>query len=89
MIPRYTRPHMGNIWTEENKLRTWLEIEILACEAQAELGTIPREAAALIRQKAKFDARRVEQIEAERVMQTSRQVARIRVECSDEVFAHR
>ena len=65
MIPRYTRPHMGNIWTEENKLRTWLEIEILACEAQAELGTIPREAAALIRQKAKFDARRVEQIEAE------------------------
>jgi adenylosuccinate lyase len=65
MIARYTRPQMGNIWTEENKFRTWLEIEVLACEAQAELGVIPKEAAATIRQKAKFDTQRVEQIEAE------------------------
>ena len=39
MIPRYTRPEMGKIWEEENKYRIWLEIEILACEAQAELGS--------------------------------------------------
>ncbi|HTK82749.1 MAG TPA: adenylosuccinate lyase [Bacteroidota bacterium] len=65
MIPRYTRPAMGAIWTEENKFRTWLEIEILACEAQAELKAIPETAALTIRQRAKFDAARIEEIEAE------------------------
>jgi adenylosuccinate lyase len=65
MIARYTRPEMGTIWTEENKYRTWLEIEILACEAQAELGLIPKEAVKTIRQKAKFEVKRIEVIEQE------------------------
>ena len=56
---------MGAIWTEENKFRTWLEIELLACEAHAELGVIPKAAAAVIRQKAKFDVQRIEEIERE------------------------
>lgn len=43
MIPRYTRPEMAAIWTEENKFKAWLEVEILACEAWAELGVIPKE----------------------------------------------
>ncbi len=43
MINRYTRPEMGAIWTEENKFKAWLEVEILACEAWAELGDIPKE----------------------------------------------
>lgn len=64
MIARYTRPAMGNIWTEENKYRTWLEVEILACEAQAELGVIPKEAVAVIRKKAKFEVARIEEIES-------------------------
>ena len=65
MIDRYTRPEMGAIWAEENKFRIWLEIEILACEAQAELGVIPKEAVQVIRRKAKFDAKRVAEIERE------------------------
>ena len=43
MIERYTREEMGRIWTEENKYKAWLEVEILACEAWAELGVIPKE----------------------------------------------
>jgi len=65
MIPRYTRHAMGRIWSEENKFRTWLEVEVLACEAQAELGVIPAEAVAVIRAKAAFDIARISQIEAE------------------------
>ncbi len=65
MIPRYTRPAMGKIWKDENKFSVWLEIELLACEAQAELGVIPREAAASIRKKARFEVRRIDEIEAE------------------------
>jgi len=64
MIPRYTRPAMGAIWTEEAKLARWLEIEILACEAQAALGRIPAAAARTIRAKARFDAARIAEIEA-------------------------
>jgi adenylosuccinate lyase len=56
---------MGKIWQEENKFRIWLEIEILACEAQAELGAIPRDAAATIRAKANFDVARIDAIERE------------------------
>ena len=52
MIDRYSRPEMANIWTEENKYRAWLEVEILADEAWAELGEIPKEDVALIREKA-------------------------------------
>lgn len=65
MIERYTRKPMGDIWTEENKYRTWLEVEILACEAMAELGMIPEEAAATIRKKADFSVQRIEEIENE------------------------
>jgi adenylosuccinate lyase len=65
VIPRYTRPEMGEIWTEENKFKTWLEIELLACEAQAELGKIPREVASSLRAKASFDVRRIGEIEEE------------------------
>jgi adenylosuccinate lyase len=56
---------MGAIWAEENKLRIWLEIEILACEAQARLGVIPKAAAETIRAKARFDTDRVLEIERE------------------------
>lgn len=56
---------MGHIWEDENRFRVWLEIELLACEAQAELGNIPKEAARTIRAKAKFDAKRVLEIENE------------------------
>jgi adenylosuccinate lyase len=65
MIRRYTRAAMGKIWDEENKFRIWLEIEILACEAQAQLGVIPREAAAAIREKARFYIPRIDDIERE------------------------
>jgi adenylosuccinate lyase len=65
MISRYTRPSMGKIWTDENKFQTWLDIEILACEAQAELGVIPKDAVRVIREKAKFDSKRIDEIESE------------------------
>lgn len=65
MIERYTRPEMGSIWTDENKYNAWLEVEILACEAWAELGDIPKEDVALIRQNASFDVNRILEIEEE------------------------
>jgi len=65
VIRRYTRPDMGAIWEEENKFRIWLEIEILACEAQAELGAIPREAVRTIRERARFEVARIDEIERE------------------------
>lgn len=65
MIPRYTRPQMGKIFSDENRFSIWLEIELLACEAQAMLGVIPTEAVQSIRQKATFDIRRINEIEAE------------------------
>ncbi len=65
MISRYTRPAMGEIWEDDNRFRIWLEIEILACEAQAELGLIPRDAAVEIRARAKFDVARIDAIERE------------------------
>jgi len=65
MIARYTRPAMGRIWEEHNKFQIWLDIEILACEAQAENGVIPRDAVDVIRSKASFDVARIEEIERE------------------------
>ncbi len=65
MLERYSRPQMRQIWTEENKYKTWLEVEILAAEAWAELGVIPKEAAEEIRQKADFDPERIAEIEEE------------------------
>ncbi|MGB5945481.1 adenylosuccinate lyase [Paenisporosarcina sp.] len=65
MIERYTRPEMGAIWTEQNKYQAWLEVEILACEAWAELGDIPKEDVAKIRANASFDVNRILEIEEE------------------------
>ena len=66
MIPRYTRPAMGRIWELENKYEVWQEIEVLACEAQAELGQcgITKEESAWIRQHAGFTTERVSEIES-------------------------
>ncbi len=65
MLERYSRDRMKEIWTEENKYRTWLKVEILAAEAWAELGVIPKEAAEEIRAKADFDEKRILEIEKE------------------------
>ena len=65
MIPRYTRKEMAKIWEPENRFRIWLEIETLACERQAELGVIPKEAVAVIREKGNFDIERIDAIEVE------------------------
>jgi adenylosuccinate lyase len=65
VIERYTLPEMGNLWNENYKLQTWLQVEIAVCEAQAELGYIPSEAVAEIKSKANFDPQRVLEIEAE------------------------
>ena len=65
MIARYTRPAMGLIWSEANKYRQWLEVELAAAEALAETGQVPRDAAALLRRHAKADATRVDEIERE------------------------
>ena len=65
MIERYTRPEMGAIWTEQNKYQAWLEVEILACEAWAEIGDIPKEDVAKIREHASFDVNRIYEIEQE------------------------
>ena len=65
MIPRYSRNKMIEIWSPENKLKIWLEIEILACEAQQKLGLVPKSALKIIKEKAKFQVERVDEIEKE------------------------
>ncbi|MDJ0507388.1 MAG: adenylosuccinate lyase [Nostocales cyanobacterium ELA608] len=65
MIERYTLPEMGDLWSEAYKLKTWLDVEIAVCEAQAELGYIPAAAVEEIKAKANFDPQRVLEIEAE------------------------
>ncbi|MFJ7973498.1 adenylosuccinate lyase [Psychrobacillus sp. NPDC096389] len=65
MIERYTRPEMGAIWTEENKYNAWLEVEILACEAWAEIGDIPKEDVVALRKNASFNVDRILEIEQE------------------------
>lgn len=65
LIERYTLPEMGDLWTETHKLKTWLQVEIAVCEAQAELGQIPPAALETIKAKANFDPERVLEIEAE------------------------
>jgi adenylosuccinate lyase len=63
MIERYTRPQMGAIWGDQNKYQIWLDIELLACEAQEQLGVISTGTSAAIRSKARFDVQRVLEIE--------------------------
>lgn len=63
MINRYSKPEMQKIWSEENKFAIMMEVEVLACEAMAEIGEIPKEAAKIIREKADFDVERIHEIE--------------------------
>ncbi len=65
MIPRYTRPEMGRIWSDENRFRTWLAVEVAATETLAEAGIVPKDAAKAIRERADFNVERIFQIEAE------------------------
>jgi adenylosuccinate lyase len=65
MIPRYTRPEMGHIWSEENGFQKWLDVEILAAEGLAQLGKVPKAAIARIRKNARFNVERIREIEAE------------------------
>lgn len=65
MIDRYSRPELANLWTMDERYKWWLQVEILSCEAWAELGVIPREDVAAIRANASFDANRVAEIEQE------------------------
>src|SRR6266478_4578394 len=65
MIDRYTRPEMGRIWSEENKYRAWLEVELATAEALAETGEVPKEAAELLRKHAGFQVSRIQEIERE------------------------
>ncbi len=64
MIKRYTRKAMGDIWTDENRYKIWLKVELLACEAMAKMGKIPKEALQNIK-RASFSVKRIEEIEAE------------------------
>src|SRR6185503_8922273 len=65
MIPRYTRPEMGRIWSDQNRFQQWLEVELAASEALAERGVVPAEAARLLRAHATFDVARIHEIERE------------------------
>ena len=59
MIPRYSRPEMSAVWDDQNKFQRWLDVEVAACEAWAELGQIPAEAATKIRRDARFDLAKI------------------------------
>lgn len=63
MIDRYSRPEMSAIWSEDGKYRRWLAVELAVCDVHSEMGTIPSDAAAEIREKADFDVERIAEIE--------------------------
>lgn len=65
MIERYTLPKMGSLWSDENRFRTWLKIEILACEALSKMGKIPVQDLKVIKEKANFNISRINEIEKE------------------------
>ncbi len=65
MIPRYSRPEMTRIWEPENRFRIWFEIEAHACDAQAELGVIPKQAAEAVWERGRFEIERIDEIERE------------------------
>jgi len=65
VIPRYTRPEMGRIWSEDNRFRTWLTVEVAATETLAEAGLVPKQAAKAIRERADFKLERIQEIETE------------------------
>jgi adenylosuccinate lyase len=65
LIPRYTRPEMGRVWSDENRFRTWLKVEVAATQTLAEAGIVPAEAARTIAERADFKLNRIHEIEAE------------------------
>jgi len=65
VIPRYTRPEMARIWSDENRFRTWLAVEVAASETLAEAGLVPKQAAKAIKERADFRVERIHEIEAE------------------------
>ena len=65
MIPRYTRPEMGRIWSDENKFRCWLQVEVAASLTLAQAGIVPRKAAKAIAERGDFDLQRIQEVEAE------------------------
>ena len=64
MIPRYTRPEMGRIWSEENRFQKWLEVELAAADTLADAGVVPAAAAARLREKSSIDVARISEIES-------------------------
>ena len=64
MIPRYTRKEMGQVWSDANRFQKWLEVELAATETLAEAGLVPKDAAAIIRERAKVDVARIHELEA-------------------------
>src|SRR5262249_35810660 len=65
MIPRYSRPEMTALWEPENRFKIWLEIETLAAEKMAEMGTVPKDVPKILRQNGAFDIARIDEIERE------------------------
>jgi len=65
MIPRYSRPEMSRLWSDENRFATWLRVEIAATEVLAGKGVVPKEALAAIKEKARFDVARIDALERE------------------------
>ena len=65
MIPRYSRPEMASIWEPQNRFRIWFEIEAHACDALADLGVVPKEAAKEVWAKGKWEIARIDEIERE------------------------
>jgi adenylosuccinate lyase len=65
MIERYTRPEMGAVWSEQNRFQKWLEVEVLATEALAAMGKVPKVVPKRIRKNARFDVARIQEIEKE------------------------
>jgi adenylosuccinate lyase len=65
MIDRYTRPEMSRIWSDENKYRQWLEVELATAEALAQTKDVPQDAARALRKHASFGVQRIQEIERE------------------------
>jgi adenylosuccinate lyase len=64
VIPRYTRKEMGHVWSDANRFQKWLDVELAATEALAEAGVVPKDAAAIIRERAKVDVAHIHELEA-------------------------
>jgi len=63
LISRYTRPEMGHVWSEQNRFQKWLDVELAATDTLAEAGIVPKAAAAKLRERAKVDVARINEIE--------------------------